>query len=87
MKLRQACILVSNSHSGYQFVTLCLHFCILLGSPLHVISMRLGMMRPAFLLEEIFDFRDMILNQYKSLITRCSCLQFGVTVDAEISRF
>lgn len=65
----------SPLHARDQFVSFSFDGLIFFGSPFHVVSIRLGMMSPAFLLEEIFDFGDVILHEHHSLISGCASLQ------------
>lgn len=65
----------SKSHAGDQFIALCLQCLILLNFPLHIVRMGFRMVCPALLLEEIPDFRNVVLNQHLAMVTGCTSLQ------------
>lgn len=67
------------SHARDELLTLCLQCFIFLQSPFHVVGMRLGVVGPAFLLEKILHFWNMVLHQNLALIASSASLEKAAT--------
>lgn len=65
----------SSLHARDEFLAFGFESFILFDPPLHVVGMRLGVMSPAFFLEEIFDLGDVVLDKDLTIVTGSASLQ------------